>query len=91
MSATIVPSITTLAPEVIDTGYSGGTVFCILFFTACLLYFGGGIIVRKFLRGAEGQEMVPHYEFWSDLPNLIRDGIVFTLNGCQPELTYERI
>ncbi len=55
-----------------DDGYSGGTTFCILFFITCLAYFGGGILIRKVLRGAEGREMIPHVDFWSDLPFLIR-------------------
>jgi len=93
--STLFQNITTAAPapspKVVDEGMSGGTAFCLFFFIVCCVYFGGGILVRKFARGAEGNEMLPHYEFWSDLPNLIRDGVMFTLNGCQPELTYERI
>jgi hypothetical protein len=56
----------------IDEGYSGGSTFCLLFFFTMLVYFGGGIVVRKFIRGAEGPEIIPHYDFWNDLPNLIR-------------------
>lgn len=110
------PPSSTAAPPNVDDGMSGGTAFCLLFMFVCLVYFGGGIVIRKFLRGAEGPEMIPHYEFWKDVPNLIRvliyvilynlllqreqlliscinfqDGIMFTINGCQPEMTYERI
>jgi len=53
-------------------GASLGTVFDILFFTGFGIYFIGGMAVRKFMRGAEGQEIIPHYEFWADLPLLIR-------------------
>jgi len=55
-----------------DEGMSSGSVFCVIFFSACLVYFGGGILVRKFMRGAEGYEMIPHFEFWNGLPSLIR-------------------
>ena len=64
---------TTIAPDIIyDDGLSGGSVFCLLFFSGLALYFGGGMAIRKFVRGAEGQEMIPHYDFWVDLPNLIK-------------------
>jgi len=70
---------------------SGGTIFCVLFFVSCLIYFVGGVVLRKFMRGAEGLEIFPHYEFWTGLPSLITDGVLFTLNGCKPEVSYERI
>jgi cation-dependent mannose-6-phosphate receptor len=83
--------MTTVAPIVFDEGMSGGSVFTLLFFTALAIYFGGGILLRRFMRGAEGVEQIPHYAFWADLPNLIKEGIQFTLNGCEPVITYERI
>lgn len=49
-----------------------GTTFDIVFFTLIGIYFVGGMVIRKFLRGAEGYEMIPHNEFWADLPFLIR-------------------
>lgn len=69
-STTPIPS--TPIPPVVDEGMSGGTAFCLFFFFICFVYFGGGIIVRKFLRGAEGPEIIPHYEFWNDIPNLVK-------------------
>ena len=35
------------------------------------LYFVGGAVTLKLLRGAEGREMIPNYDFWVDLPNLV--------------------
>jgi len=71
--------------------YSPGTTFLIFFFFTCICYFGGGVLLRKLLRGAEGFEVIPHYDFWKDLPALVMDGVMFTLKGCQPEVLYERI
>lgn len=66
------PPSSTAAPPFVDDGMSGGTAFCLLFSFVCLVYFGGGMAIRKFLRGAEGVEMIPHYEFWREVPDLIR-------------------
>ena len=37
-----------------------------------VIYVVGGILVMRFVRGARGVEMIPHYTFWSDFPLLIR-------------------
>lgn len=52
-------------------GLSVGSVLVILFFVFTTLYFVGGAIALKLLRGAEGREMIPNYDFWVDLPNLV--------------------
>jgi hypothetical protein len=53
-------------------GLSTGSVLVILFFVFTTLYFVGGAVALKLLRGAEGREMIPNYDFWVDLPNLVR-------------------
>ena len=42
------------------------------FLAAVITYFIVGVIVMKFYKGATGKELVPNYEFWSDLPFLIK-------------------
>ena len=80
MSTNGTTTSTTIAPDIIyDDGLSGGSVFCLLFFTGLALYFGGGMALRKFMRGADGQEMIPHYEFWADLPYLIKVVELFSM------------
>ncbi|XP_050454779.1 uncharacterized protein LOC126853227 [Cataglyphis hispanica] len=71
-------------------GLSIGSVLVILFFTIAGIYFIGGIITLRILRGATGWEMLPNHDFWSKLPLLVRDGIVFTFNCCRAD-SYERI
>lgn len=66
------PEITIVATTDEDDGLSIGTIFDLFFFIGGFIYFIGGMLVRKYFRGAEGKEMIPHYEFWSDLPLLIR-------------------
>ncbi|KAL2711527.1 cation-dependent mannose-6-phosphate receptor [Vespula squamosa] len=69
---------------------SMGSTLVILLFVFSGLYFVGGAIALKLLRGATGWEMLPNHEFWCDLPSLIRDGITFTFNCCRAD-SYERI
>lgn len=70
---------------------SPGSVLVIIFFIFVSLYLLLGIIHSSLTRGAHGIELIPHYEFWSDFPLLVRDGCVFVMSGCKPETAYERI
>ncbi|XP_069673275.1 uncharacterized protein [Periplaneta americana] len=72
-------------------GLSTGSVLVIIFITFTLLYFVCGAIALKLLRGAEGREMIPNYDFWVDLPNLVKDGVMFVLSGCHSSPSYDRI
>ena len=43
------------------------------FFVLALVYLICGILIKKFKMRAEGlTEMVPNYEFWADIPSLIK-------------------
>lgn len=56
---------------------STGSILVILFFVFTTLYFAGGALVLKLLRGAEGREMIPNYDFWVDLPKLVNVSICY--------------
>ena len=44
-----------------------------IFFVLAFVYLICGILIKKFKMGAEGlTEMVPNYEFWADIPSLIK-------------------
>jgi len=47
----------------------------LLFF---LIYIIGGILLNKFVFHKEGIELIPHINFWKELPSLLLDGIKFT-------------
>uniref|UniRef100_A0A1B6GPE9 Mannose-6-phosphate receptor domain-containing protein n=1 Tax=Cuerna arida TaxID=1464854 RepID=A0A1B6GPE9_9HEMI len=68
-----------------------GSVLVIMLLVFTLVYFVGGMLTLRLLRGAEGREMIPNIDFWMDLPYLVRDGVLFTLNGCRPPASYDRI
>ncbi|XP_078321516.1 cation-dependent mannose-6-phosphate receptor-like [Crassostrea virginica] len=76
---------------IVSSGISVGSVLLILFFVFVLIYVIGGILFLRFYRGASGVEMFPNYEFWKDLPFLIKDGMVFTFRGCKTDTTYSQI
>jgi hypothetical protein len=61
-------------------GLSTGSVLVILFVVFATLYFVGGAVALRLIRGAEGREMIPNYDFWVDLPNLIKVSILLILN-----------
>ncbi|KAL6261207.1 hypothetical protein P5V15_008732 [Pogonomyrmex californicus] len=79
-----------IIPKSETKGLSTGSVLVILFFTFAGLYFFGGIIILKTLRGATGWEMIPNLDFWSTLPSLVKDGVIFVFGCCRGN-TYERI
>lgn len=54
-----------------------GSTLVILLFVFSGLYFIGGAIALRLLRGATGWEMLPNHEFWCDLPSLIRVSIAY--------------
>ncbi|CAN7985058.1 unnamed protein product, partial [Ixodes hexagonus] len=75
-------------PAAVSTGLSAGSVLLILFFVGVLLYLVGGVIL-KHSNGARGWEMIPHQQFWSELPSLIVEGCVFFVKfvTCQANPT----
>nr|CAD7201503.1 unnamed protein product [Timema douglasi]CAD7411333.1 unnamed protein product [Timema poppensis] len=90
-TTTIPPPTSTPIPVNLHSGLSTGSLLVILFITFSSIYFFGGVLALKLLRGAEGKEMIPNYDFWVDVPYLCRDGILFLVSGCNPAPAYERI
>lgn len=60
-------------------GLSTGSVLVILLLVFSGIYFASGALALKYFRGAVGLELIPNYEFWSDLPGLVRVSIVLSL------------
>lgn len=71
-------------------GLSVGSILLIIFFVFTGIYFIGGIIALKSLRGATGWEMIPNYTFWQEVSSLVKDGIAYTFNCCRIH-SYESI
>eukprot|EP00111_Clytia_hemisphaerica_P009072 TCONS_00026598-protein len=70
---------------------SYGSLILILFFPGLLLYFILGCLFNR-MRGNEGKDMIPHRAFWTDLPELVMDGFLFTMATvtCKHEDRYAK-
>ncbi|XP_071488332.1 uncharacterized protein [Diadema antillarum] len=64
-------------------GLTVGGILCIIFTVLVVVYIIGGVLFMKFVRGAQGRELVPNYSFWIDLPGLIKDGCMFLVGLCK--------
>jgi len=60
-----------------SSGMSGGTIFIIIVIVAAGVYVIVGCTYNR-VKGAGWRESCPNYEFWSDLPGLMKDGFLFT-------------
>jgi hypothetical protein len=63
-------------------GISAGSVMLIIIFVGFFVYMVAGILIQKFKFEQEGARIIPNYDFWSDLPFLIKDGFRFLINKC---------
>jgi hypothetical protein len=66
-------------PPLWPVGFGG--LFAILASVAFVVYCIVGVLVNKFKWKMEGLLIIPNWPFWSVLPFLFKDGIVFTFNG----------
>ena len=46
--------------------------FSVSFSVLVVVYIVGGVLFMKFARGAEGKEVIPNVNFWSELPGNIK-------------------
>jgi len=63
-------------------GISAGSVMLIIIFVGFFIYMVAGIVIQRVKFEQTGVRMVPNYEFWSDLPFLVKDGFRFLINKC---------
>jgi len=70
------------------SSFDYGWLFPILLFGGLALYFAVGIIIQRFVREKSGAEMIPNVEFWSSLPGLTKDGVMFIVNKIRGQPGY---
>ncbi|CAB3376173.1 Hypothetical predicted protein [Cloeon dipterum] len=78
-------------PDAASDEMSSGATFLFIFFSLFAAYFFGGMAILKYIKGAQGVEMIPNYEFWTSLPSLVKDGFYFAMSGCRGSPSYDRI
>ena len=84
-----------------DSGCGGGCAFLIIFFVGGFVYVAGTVAFYYVKEGKRGAELVPHKEFWKDLPLLCKDGAVFLVTkikglvsgggGGEGQATYHQV
>ena len=55
---------------------SGGCAFLIVFFGGMFVYFVAAIVFN-IVTGKRGREAAPNSDFWSEIPSLVKDGVMF--------------
>jgi len=73
------------------TGCGGGCAFLIIFFCGGFTYFVAGALINYKKYEKRGVEAVPHLAFWKDLPFLVKDGVVFTVQKARGRGTYATV
>lgn len=82
---------------VYSNGLSFGSILCIIFSCLLFVYLVAGVLYMKFIRKAEGKEVIPNYSMWVQVPGLVKDGGKFTysrigqLCGKKSPSTYDNI
>ncbi|XP_022079551.1 uncharacterized protein LOC110973210 isoform X1 [Acanthaster planci] len=58
---------------------SVGSVICIVAAVLIVVYLIGGMFLMKFVKHAEGLEVIPNKDIWVNLPGYIKDGFLFVV------------
>lgn len=61
-----------------SSGLGGGSILLIIFFSLLFVYLIVGALIMKFVKKAEGKEVIPNIGFWTAVPSHIKGGIMFT-------------
>ena len=61
-------------------GLGPGWQFNIFVLFVFVAYCGAGVAYNYHRKGAHGVEALPHLETWKDLPALVKDGVVFSID-----------
>uniref|UniRef100_A0A1D1XNK5 Autophagy-related protein 27 n=1 Tax=Anthurium amnicola TaxID=1678845 RepID=A0A1D1XNK5_9ARAE len=63
-------------------GSGGWSVFITIFVIALIAYFVGGIVYNRIVHNASGIYQIPHWEFWSNAVDFLKDMILIILAQC---------
>ncbi|KAK6165699.1 hypothetical protein SNE40_022577 [Patella caerulea] len=80
-------------PSNSSNGLTVGSILLIIVLVLVIVYVVVGVSINKYGRHATGKEVVPNYTFWTALPGLIKDGVLFAFSGCKngSGTTYDNI
>jgi len=72
-------------------GLSGGSIFLILLLVLAVVYLVAGVLFNKFKRQASGVELIPNVGFWTSLPGLVKDGVLFIVHKFTKRGSYQQV
>jgi hypothetical protein len=72
-------------------GLSGGSIFLIILLVGGVVYLVAGILFNKFKRQATGVELIPNVGFWTSLPGLTKDGVMFIVHKITRRGNYQPV
>ncbi|XP_070565872.1 cation-dependent mannose-6-phosphate receptor-like [Ptychodera flava] len=72
-------------------GISVGTILCIVALVVVVVYVIGGVLFMKFVKHEEGTDVIPNKEFWTGVPALVKDGVLFVVSPLRKNKSYESV
>eukprot|EP00697_Spironema_sp_BW2_P008479 gnl/Spiro4/23089_TR11418_c0_g1_i1.p1 gnl/Spiro4/23089_TR11418_c0_g1~~gnl/Spiro4/23089_TR11418_c0_g1_i1.p1 ORF type:complete len:253 (+),score=44.41 gnl/Spiro4/23089_TR11418_c0_g1_i1:94-852(+) len=76
-------SATVASPLACGGSWSTGSQFLLILFLVFFGYFGIGYTLNVVVFRREGIERIPNIAFWQELPLLVKDGIVFSMDAAK--------
>jgi len=70
---------------------SGGSILLILLLVVVIVYLVAGVLFNKLKAQKNGVELVPNIDFWTSLPGLVKDGIMFPIRKIQGRGGYNQV
>jgi len=72
-------------------GISPGSIILIILVCLIVIYLVAGLIFNKFKRGLNGIELIPNVTFWTSIPGLVKDGVMFIVNKVRNRGGYTKM
>jgi len=72
-------------------GLSGGSILLIILLVVAVVYLVAGVLFNKFKRQASGIELIPNVGFWTSLPGLVKDGVMFLVHKVTKRGQYQQV
>jgi len=72
-------------------GISPGSILLIILVCLIAVYLVAGLIFNKFKIGLNGIELIPNVTFWTSIPGLVKDGVMFIVNKVRNRGGYTKM
>jgi len=79
------------ACPVTSGGLSGGSILLIILLCLVVVYLVAGILFNRFKRQLTGIELIPNVTFWTSIPGLVKDGVMFLVNKVRGRGGYSSV